>query len=573
MKNLHLKYLFLLLCVLILAAGCTGKGTDTSETQSTDQEKTVKWKTVYPGVYDETEQELFDITKEYLSGGPEELAKKLEEQQAGKVGIGDMKLNHALSPLKDYTLEANSMVASAERVYPLIPLYTDPEYAKKTKHNGLIAASITIQPGYGFAYIPKGTDIWISSDDPAPGRGLDHELTFYKPIHAGDTLNGVLTLQTITDITDPEGSKVRSLRCVGTGDVYNQDGELVLSAFYSGIETFKIFKDRSMAEYYDGPLTIAVNKPDGYWDRIRDRHYYTDADWEYIKELWGKEEVRGSKTRYWEDVNVGDEPVWTVDGPFEDAGRTTEHFAVREILMSGDADDIEDKLYRDDNGIYRLKDTSSLSSGGPMMGGAPPGGQMPGGQAGGAPGGQMGTPQGDQAGGAPGGQLPGVQAQGQGGMPEGREGGAPGGQMGTPPGGQAASTASDDPKVRSSFQNTVGAQYATRIVTNWMGDDGWMYKFAWRLAFSMDVGRNQFPEDFDRPSYLYKVPYLKEQGKFMLTHGFEGDLAITKAYVCDKYVKDGKHYVDLVVWLETIDNEVWSECYAVVELPSREDKK
>jgi hypothetical protein len=106
-----------------------------------------------------------------------------------------------------------------------------------------------------------------------------------------------------------------------------------------------------------------------------------------------------------------------------------------------------------------------------------------------------------------------------------------------------------------------------------MGDDGWLYRFAWRLAFSLDAGQNQFPEDFDRPSYLYKVPYLKYQGKLMLTHGFEGDLAITKAYVCDKYIKDGKHYVDLVVWLETIDGLVWSECYAVVELPSKEDKK
>lgn len=565
MKNRQFIHLLGLLCVLLLAAGCNGKGTDTSETKSTDQKKTVEWKTVYPGVYDAEEQELFNTTKDYLSGDSKVLMEKLAEQQAGKVGIGDMKLNHALSPLKDYTPTTDSLVAAARKVYPLIPLYTDQEYAKKTIYKGIIAASITVQPGYGFAYIPKGTDIWISSDDPAPGRGLDHELTFYKPIHAGDTLNGVLTSQTITDITDPEGSKVRKFRCVGTGDVYNQDGELVISAFYSGIETFRIFEDRSMAEYYDGPLTIAVNKPDGYWDRIRGRHYYTDADWEYIKDLWSREEIRGSKTRYWEDVNIGDEPTWTVDGPFEDAGRTTEHFAVREILMSGKADDIEEKLYRDDNGIYRLKDKSSLDSGGPMMGGAPPGGQMPGGQAGGVPGGQMGTP--------PGGQMPGGQAQGQVGMAEGREGGAPGGQTGTPPGGQAATAASDDPKVRSSFQNTIGAQYATRIVTNWMGDDGWMHKFAWRLAFSMDVGRNQFPEDFDRPSYLYKVPYLREQGKFMLTHGFEGDLAITKAYVCDKYIKDGKYYVDLVVWLETIDNEVWSECYAVVELPSRSDKR
>jgi acyl dehydratase len=549
-------YTLVFVGILLLASGCTDNGSDNPEPPPVDQqatsemtvdEKTVEWKTVYPGVYDAEEQALFDITKEYLSGDSEVLMGKLAAQLAGKTQIGDMKLNHALPPIQD-TPTTESLVAAAEKVYPLNPLYTDPAYAGNTKYKDIIAASITVQPGFGFAYIPKGTDVWISSDDPALGRGLDHELTFHKPIYAGDTLSGVLTSQTITDITDPGGSKVRKFRCVGTGEVYNQDDELVISAFYSGIETFKIFQDRSMAEYYDGPLTIAVNKPDGYWDRIRERHYYTDGDWEYIKELWQKEKIRGAETRYWEDVNIGDEPIWTVDGPFEDAGRTTEHYLVREILMGGDAEDIAAKLSRDENGIYRLKDKSVLNTGGP-----PPG--MPGELAQG----RDGMPEGREGG-----------APGQGGMPEGREGNAPGGQMGMAPGKQASGAASDDPKVRSSFQNTIGAQYATRIVTNWMGDDGWMHKFAWRLAFSLDVGRNQFPEDFDRPSYLYKVPYLVEQGKFMLTHGFEGDLAITKAYVCDKYIKDRKHYVDLVVWLETIDGEVWAECYAVVELPSKE---
>jgi acyl dehydratase len=535
MKTRIFPYIFALMGVLLLVGGCSRQDSEKTASQPAVPGKTVEWKTVYPGVYDAEEQELFNTTKEYLSGDSKVLMEKLTAQLAGGTKqVGDMKLNHALPPIQDTPTE-ESLAAAARKIYPLDPFYTDPDYAKGTKYKGLIAASMALQPGFGFAYIPKGTDIWISSDDPATGRGLDHELTFYKPIHAGDTLNGVLTAQTITDITDPEGSKVRKFRCVGAGEVYNQAGELVVSAFYSGIETFKIFEDRSMAEHYDGPLTIAVNKPDGYWDRIRDRHHYTDADWKYIKELWGKEEIRGAETRYWEDVNIGDEPVWTVDGPFEDAGRTAEHYLVREILMGGNADDIEAKLTKDENGIYRLKDKSALNSGGPpMMGGAPP-------------------------------KMPGGQAPGRGGMPEGREGGAPGAQ--------ASAAASDDPKVRSSFQNTVGAQYASRIVTNWMGDDGWMHKFAWRLAFSLDVGRNQFPEDFDRPSYLYKVPYLAEQGKFMLTHGFEGDLAITKAYVCDKYVKEGKHYVDLVVWLETIDGEVWSECYAVVELPSKEDKK
>jgi hypothetical protein len=528
------RNLSIILNVFLLTGLVCWSVSDTFGVEKSGTSKSVEFKTVFPGVYDKDEQELFNTTKDYLSGDSKVLMEKLAAQLTGATKqIGDMKLNHALSPLKDYTPGTDTLVASAKKLYPLNPLYADTAYADKSRYKGLIAASITIQPGFGFAYIPKGTDIWVSSDDPAPGRGLDHELTFYRPIYAGDTLNGMLTEQSITDITDPGGSKVRKFRCVGKGEVYNQKGELVMSAFYSGIETFKLFKDRSMAKYYDRPLTIAVNKPDGYWDKLRDRHVYTDSDWKYIKELWSKEEILGSKTRYWEDVKVGDQPTWTVDGPFLDAGRTTEHYAVREILMSNNADDIKEKLYKDPNGIYRLKDSSSINSGGPM--GAPPGGQ-----AGAPPGGQIGTP--------PAGQAPGGQAV-------------------------SASAASADPKARSSFQNTIGAQYATRIVTNWMGDDGWLYKFAWRLAFSLDAGQNQFPENFDRPSYLYKVPALKKQGKFMLTHGFDGDLAITKAYVCDKYIKDGKHYVDLVVWLETIDGLVWSECYAVVELPSKADKK
>ena len=556
MRKKQFKYISLFVVFCLVITGFIWNfpdafAADKSAKQSADKEGAFEFKTVYPGVYDKDEQGLFNVTKEYLSGDSKALTEKLEAQLAGKTQIGDMKLNHALSPLKDYTPGTNALVSSAKKISPLNPLYTDEIYAKQTKYKGIIAAPFTVQPGFGFAYVPKGTDIWVSSDDPAPGRGLDHELTFYKPIYADDTLNGKLTEQSITDITDPKGSKVRKFRLVGRGEIYNQKGELVMSAFYSGIETFKIFKDRSMVKDYDRPLTIAVNKPDGYWDKLRDRHVYTDADWEYIKKLWSKEEIRSSKTRYWEDVKVGDEPTWTVDGPFLDGGRTTEHYAVREILMSNNSDEIKEKLYKDANGIYRLKDSSSISSGGPggMPGGAP-GGQMPGGQ-GGAPGGQMGMPPGGQA------------------------AGAPEGQTGVPPAGQAASgsASSAGSKVRSSFQNTVGAQYATRIVTNWMGDDGWLYKFCWRLAFSMDAGQNQFPENFDRPSYLYKVPYLKKQGEFMLTHGFDGDLAVTKAYVCDKYVRDGKHYVDLVVWLETIDGEVWSECYAVVELPSKEDKK
>lgn len=516
-----MKKLFVFLFVFLLLQGLLNPlpdafGADKSKSESSGEK--VEFKTVYPNVYDKDEQELLDMCRSYFSGSPKELAEKVQAQLAGKKLLGGMEVNPGVPVLKDYSIETDKLLTSARSLYPMNPFYTDPEYAKKSRYGGLIAAPMAVEPSMGFPYIPKGTDIWVSSDDPTIGRGLDHEITFHKPIYPGDTLDAELTEQSITDVTDPRGSKVRRFRVVGRGDLYNQKGEKVISAFYSAIETLKLFKDRSMAEAYDRPLNIAVNRPTD-WSKIRSRHVYTDADWDYMKDLWGKEYIRGAKTLYWEDVNIGDEPAWTCDGPFtgENRGHSSEHYIVRQALMNHDTNKSQVELYKDSYSIYRVKG-GVKDQGGSM--GPPGGGQMP--------------------------QI---------------------GQAGTPV--VPAEKESDHPNARSSFQNTIGRNLAARLVTNWMGDDGWIYKFAWRLAFGMDAGKNMFPEEHDRPSYLLKVPYLKKQGKFMNTHGFEGDVAITKGYVCDKYVKDGAHYVDLVVWCETIEGDIWSECYAVVELPSR----
>ena len=49
-------------------------------------------------------------------------------------------------------------------------------------------------------------------------------------------------------------------------------------------------------------------------------------------------------------------------------------------------------------------------------------------------------------------------------------------------------------------------------------------------------------------------------------------MSVNRAYVCDKYIDDqGRHLVNLVVWGETVDDLNCTECYAVVELPSREN--
>lgn len=479
----------------------------------------IKWKTVYPGVYDEYEQQLVDEIQEYISGDEAVLTEKINKQNATrKFGRGKMELYPGIQFL-DTVVGTNDILYHAYRTNPNNPLYTDPTYWRKTRYKGQPAAPNLLDIGPAFPYIPKGKDetCWVMVEDFTP-RGLDHEVTFYKPIYAGQHVVSACTSQTMTDVTDPNGSEFRKFRVEGTCEVRDGDtGELLQSGHYRAIEPFKMFEDPAMKEEYDKPFELRVATHCN-WDTVRPRHVYTDEDYAKIKDIWSKEYVRGADTLYWEDVNIGDEPAWTCDGPYTEADRW--------------------------NGGNNLRVQKSQTARDVIM---QPAGAKP----------QMGPP------GPPATVEPdeyGVLTLKQGGGP-----GGPGGMPGGPGGGKS------HPNQRSSFMNTVGRDYGSKFVTNWCGDDGWLHKICWRLAFCMDQGKNAFPEDFDRPSYLLKVPYLKEAGRFMDTHGFVGDVAITKGYVCDKYIKDGKHYVDLVLWCETIEGGIFAEMYAVVELPSKEE--
>ena len=71
-------------------------------------------------------------------------------------------------------------------------------------------------------------------------------------------------------------------------------------------------------------------------------------------------------------------------------------------------------------------------------------------------------------------------------------------------------------------------------------------------------------------NYLFKVPYLKEAGPFMNTHGIVGGTSISRVYVTDKYVgEDGGHYVDLTGWVKDLEGNIMQELAFTVLLPSR----
>ena len=129
---------------------------------------------------------------------------------------------------------------------------------------------------------------------------------------------------------------------------------------------------------------------------------------------------------------------------------------------------------------------------------------------------------------------------------------------------------------RTHFLNFVGRNFCLRTITNWCGDDGFVRKVSWRMVndFRPEDQINHFPEGHFRESWLLKVPYLKEQGKFINTHGMGPDCAICKAYVTDKFIDPdtGDHMVMLTGWAEDMDGNFFQECEFSVALPTRDGK-
>lgn len=121
-----------------------------------------------------------------------------------------------------------------------------------------------------------------------------------------------------------------------------------------------------------------------------------------------------------------------------------------------------------------------------------------------------------------------------------------------------------NPKARAVFYNFTARNFILRMVTNWMGDDGFLTAFKWRFQNLFQcMSGNEPGRDM-----LEKVPSMR--GRFVNRHGMEGDTAICKGEVTAKYEKDGRHLVDVTCWAETLDGDVIQVVDATVELLSRE---
>lgn len=537
--------ILLLIFLLVLVMACNVE--EQSQQQSEEQTETgivlkaEDFITMYPGTPLEKEKALVEAW----------IAENDAINERGMIDIQALisgKLPKETPGVSTVISATEEMVRYENQKYdPENPLLNDAEYAKKSGYENIFALPpfAAHDDSYMVPYPRAARDTFLVED-------LNHSVTYYKPIYPGDTLYLIVDSRHFLDITRAEGAMCRSVALEFKGSIYNQKGEKVNNVIYRVVENLFNFKDSSNPGNY--PARIVPE-----W-LSRPAHYYTDEDWEMIKSIWAKEKRQGATPLYWEDVNIGDEPAWTLDGPIDLSygGRGGGGFGTIQTGMStGGARTLKKEIMdpeifktmvRDEKtGIYQLPNKADYF---PVVPSAPS--ASTGGQGGAAP-----------SGGAPG-SAPGG-AQGAPGAPDNR-----GGEPGAEGGDRGDSTRQADS--RSTFMNTQGRELSLRHISNWMGEYGWFYNISWSMMSADNLADFGYivPENPQAVRWLDKVPKMK--GKYVNAHGITGDVAIVKSYVYNKYVRDNEFFVELAWWIESIDGYIWMEGGATVKLPSRRAK-
>ena len=490
-KSIKATYFLAVIAVLLLGTGTpvalavttSAPGSTLSADQLKDvssNESTSSDSLFYPGVYSkDTQKKLDEINRQF-------------DSQVGWQMSGNTTMDVTMSMTAE--LEFMKMWANAADYWN--PLFNNETYAKNTRYKGIIAAPFYKESGAMFPTLPVDLEngTWSGSND-----GGDIE--FFLPIRPGDVFRTYAERSNVTDVTPAEGSTTRTFSVVGTGTLYNQKNEKVLTQTTYGRNSYS--QSAALRESapggsgpMSGPAGSATEKapeaselngtsPGGAADGFAgknpfgERHNYTDEDWAYIHKIEDAEVVRGNDTLYWEDVNVSDEPAWTIVGPtttldmiqFNGLG-IIQSPPMREQLKNKDS---LNGLKQDEYGVYHLMIEGHFSEAG--MGGSMPIHFM-----------------------------------------------------------------------------AYGRSLMARLITNWIGDDGWLSKFGWRNGNLAD-------------QIIDQVPYLKS--KTVTGHGKISDVIIAKGYVTRKYVDGDDHKVDLVVWTEDIDGTLCQAANATVILPSR----
>ena len=178
------------------------------------------------------------------------------------------------------------------------PLWSDPEYAARTQHGGIIAlpsflfATSRIVSGY-VGGLPGVHAMWSGAD-----------WTWHKTVKRNDTISTEAHLKNLIEHqTRFAGRAVQQIYHV---DFFNQDGDKVAEA---DSWCFRTERDHAREQ---GSKYAEV--------RAREPRRYSPEEIKEAYKLYAQEEVRGATPRYWEDVKEGDELPVMFKGPMTVTG-------------------------------------------------------------------------------------------------------------------------------------------------------------------------------------------------------------------------------------------------------------
>jgi len=178
------------------------------------------------------------------------------------------------------------------------PLWCDPAYAATTRFGGVIAlpsflfACSRIVSGY-VGGLPGIHAMWSGAD-----------WTWHKPVLRNDEITTEAWLKDLIEHdTRFAGRAVQQIYHV---NFFNQAGQMVAEA-----DSWCFRTERDHAREKGTKYSELQKKPP---------RRYTDAELEAAFELYAREEIRGARPRYWDDVRVGGALPQMVKGPMTVTG-------------------------------------------------------------------------------------------------------------------------------------------------------------------------------------------------------------------------------------------------------------
>lgn len=178
------------------------------------------------------------------------------------------------------------------------PIWTDEEYAKKSRWGGIVA-----YPLYVDRFDMMNYNLLLEGEQSARTMLCNHyggQFSQFKQIYVNDELRVFQKkpqlIETLKDDEEHDGPRAWGY-IQRDCDIYNQRGELVAN-----------HKHCLDAVMYDKPRKDRYEMPP-YKD-----HWYTDAQNKWMLDMSNNELRRGSDILYWEDVKVGEELCRTTLG-------------------------------------------------------------------------------------------------------------------------------------------------------------------------------------------------------------------------------------------------------------------